>query len=359
MDTKKTSSPPNSARDEIASEGLKSTQARAVRRSRAAAARQRHAPAGRGAVERAIAVALVSAPSRSPDRGVSEARDKNATAPTLRHGTGRDLLPAMIHQLWQANPPTSCCRSIGERSHELCLRCQSDQWRIRSMRRCRPANLGLKLWQQVAETWIHTAARWGGWAPPTQAKPEEADAERRFNAPEGEQHPFFRLVKDTGSQGPRRRATRNASVPLIHRATVETAKTAKKRMALAPKMVQKTSKYPTVENHSQSSRKSLASPSAIRQATMTMIATAMPLQRISHLRPASPIVMIRRQGRHCQARSGGSAYDPGPDIPAEIGDLSARTIRRRLSAAANPHAFIRYSQMKGPKPPSRRDFAPL
>src|SRR5258708_4867769 len=224
MDTKKTSSPPNSARDEIASEGLKSTQARAVRRSRAAAARQRHAPAGRGPGGRAIAVALVSAPSRSPDRGVSEARDKNATAPTLRHGTGRDLLPAMIHQLWQANPPpTSCCRSIGERSHELCLRCQSDQWRIRSMRRCRPANLGLKLWQQVAETWIHTAARWWGWAPPTQAKPEGADADRPFNAPEWEQHPFVRLVTGTGSQGPHRQATRTANVPMSPKTTAATA----------------------------------------------------------------------------------------------------------------------------------------
>src|SRR5216684_3554228 len=142
--------------------------------------------------------------------------------------------------------------------------------------------------------------------------------------------------KDTGSQGPRRRATRNASVPLIHRATVERAKTAKKRMALVPKMVQKTSKYPTVENHSQSTRKSLASPSAIRQATMTMIATAMPLHRISHLHPASPIVMTRRQGYHCQAQSGGSAYDPGPDIPVEIGDLAGRTIRHRLSARSQP-----------------------
>src|SRR5713101_8709230 len=84
-----------------------------------------------------------------------------------------------------------------------------------------------------------------------------------------------------GSQGHSRRAKRDASAPFTHSATVETAKTATKRTALAPRMVQKTSKYPTAENHSQSTRKSLASPSAIRQATMTMIATAMPLHRIS------------------------------------------------------------------------------
>src|SRR5260221_11479660 len=145
MDTKRTSSPPNSARDEMASEGLKSTRPRAVRRPGAAAARQRHAPAGRGPVERAIAVALVSAPSRSPDRGVSEARDKNATAPTLRHGTGRDLLPAMIHQLWHANPPTSCCRSIGEISHEPRLRCPSGHWLMRATPQLRPAKFAFNL----------------------------------------------------------------------------------------------------------------------------------------------------------------------------------------------------------------------
>src|SRR6266481_265954 len=130
MYTKKTSSPLNNARDEIANEGPKSTQARAMRRSRVAAARQRNAPLGRGPEERA-------------------ARDKNATAPVLCNGIGRDLLPAMIHQLWQ----------------------------------------------DAADTWLHTAARGWGWAPPTQAKPEEADADRRFDAPEWEQHPFFRLVK--------------------------------------------------------------------------------------------------------------------------------------------------------------------
>ena len=71
--------------------------------------------------------------------------------------------------------------------------------------------------------------------------------------------------KATGSQGPWRRANRNASVPFTQRKMVEPTKTAKNRMTLVPKIVQKTSRYPTAENQSKSTRKSLVNPSAIRQ----------------------------------------------------------------------------------------------
>src|SRR6202043_3039404 len=55
------------------------------------------------------------------------------------------------------------------------------------------------------------------------------------------------------------------------------AKTAKKRSALPPRIVPKTSRYPMAENQAQSTRKSLVRPSTMKQATMTITATAMPL----------------------------------------------------------------------------------
>src|SRR5437667_6261882 len=59
------------------------------------------------------------------------------------------------------------------------------------------------------------------------------------------------------------------------------AKTAKKRTALLPRIVQKTSRYPMAENQAQSTRKSLVRPSTMKEATMTITATAMPLLGIS------------------------------------------------------------------------------
>src|SRR6202043_1917576 len=55
------------------------------------------------------------------------------------------------------------------------------------------------------------------------------------------------------------------------------AKTAKKSTALPPRIVPKTSRYPMAENQAQSTRKSLVRPSTMKQATMTITATAMPL----------------------------------------------------------------------------------
>ena len=56
------------------------------------------------------------------------------------------------------------------------------------------AGLGMRLWEAAAETWLDSAARWWGLAPSKQAKPE-GESDRRFDAPEWEQHPFFRLLK--------------------------------------------------------------------------------------------------------------------------------------------------------------------
>src|SRR5215469_3957076 len=59
------------------------------------------------------------------------------------------------------------------------------------------------------------------------------------------------------------------------------AKTAKKRTALPPSIVQKTPRYPTAENQTQSTKKLLVKPSTMREARMTTRATAMLLLGIS------------------------------------------------------------------------------
>src|SRR5215471_21670444 len=59
------------------------------------------------------------------------------------------------------------------------------------------------------------------------------------------------------------------------------AKTAKKRAALPPRIVQKTPRYPTAENQAQSTRKLLVRPSMMREARMTTTATATPLLGIT------------------------------------------------------------------------------
>ena len=87
--------------------------------------------------------------------------------------------------------------------------------------------------------------------------------------------------KGTGNHGPARWANRNASVPFTQRKTAEPTKTAKKRTAFVPKIVQKTSTYPTAENQTKSTRTSLVNPSAIRQAAMTTPVAVIPLHRVS------------------------------------------------------------------------------
>src|SRR5207245_5874139 len=78
------------------------------------------------------------------------------------------------------------------------------------------------------------------------------------------------------------RANREARNPFTHRRRADPAKTAKKRTALLPRIVQKTSRYPMAENQAQSTRKSLVRPSTMKQATMTITAAAMALLGISN-----------------------------------------------------------------------------
>jgi hypothetical protein len=91
------------------------------------------------------------------------------------------------------------------------------------------------------------------------------------------------------------RAKRDASDPFTHRTMAVATKTAKKTSASATMLVQKTPKYPIVENHIQSTRKSPVSPSRIRQIERTLAAmmsgTTAPRHGTRRLGPVIPIVM--------------------------------------------------------------------
>src|ERR1700687_645432 len=78
--------------------------------------------------------------------------------------------------------------------------------------------------------------------------------------------------KGTGCTYFPRPENRDASDALSHRKALDHTNTAKKITVLALRIVQNTLRYPTAENHAQSTRKSPASPSRVRPATKTMAA---------------------------------------------------------------------------------------
>ena len=150
-----------------------------------------------GPAEAAFAVASAPARRRSAEIGTSRAGEKKATEVVLRHGASSELLPEMADQLWRANPLHRLLPiSWGEITRALVtLSARSTADPVRATTAA--ANLGLTMWREAAEIWIGTAARWWGLAPTAPARPEGAEADRRFDAPEWEQHPFFRLLKQS------------------------------------------------------------------------------------------------------------------------------------------------------------------
>src|SRR6202049_1675481 len=108
-----------------------------------------------------------------------------------------DGLPpaAVIDQMWQANPLQKLLpvdwEAITQALSTLGARSMADPVNATTV----AAKLNMRLWQEAAETWIGTASRWWGLATPTEDKLRGPAADRRFEAPEWEQHPFFRVLK--------------------------------------------------------------------------------------------------------------------------------------------------------------------
>lgn len=100
----------------------------------------------------------------------------------------------MADQVWQANPLHRLLpMSWGEITRALItLSARSIADPVHTT--AAVVELGQTMWLEAAETWIGTAARWWGLAPAMQ---QGAEADRRFDAPEWEQHPFFRLLKQS------------------------------------------------------------------------------------------------------------------------------------------------------------------
>src|SRR6476660_4712402 len=124
------------------------------------------------------------------------------TAVTVAPDPERDQVPvdglptaAVIDQMWQANPLQKLLpvdwEAITQALSTLGARSMADPVNATTV----AAKLNMRLWQEASETWIGTASRWWGLATPTEDKLRGPAADRRFEAPEWEQHPFFRVLK--------------------------------------------------------------------------------------------------------------------------------------------------------------------
>ena len=142
------------------------------------------------------------APRRLPATEAQQHDIVPETAVTVAPDPARGQVPvdglptaAVIDQMWQANSLQKLLpvdwEAITQALSTLGARSMADPVNATTV----AAKLNMRLWQEAAETWIGTASRWWGLATPTEDKLRGSAADRRFEAPEWEQHPFFRVLK--------------------------------------------------------------------------------------------------------------------------------------------------------------------
>ncbi|HEY0524139.1 MAG TPA: class I poly(R)-hydroxyalkanoic acid synthase [Stellaceae bacterium] len=113
---------------------------------------------------------------------------------------GFDMLPtAVADQLRDVNPLNKLLpvdwTEITRALSALSTRAMTDPFHATAA----AANFGIRMWQETAEAWLSTTARFWGASPADQqhAGRGGGETDKRFDAPEWENHPFFRLLKQT------------------------------------------------------------------------------------------------------------------------------------------------------------------
>ena len=108
-------------------------------------------------------------------------------------------LAAFASQMWQANPLSKLLpldmAAIVEAVSTVSAQALEDPARANDEAR----ELTLKLWQNASDTWTAAIARWSGQTSPVtdRDKAPGGEVDRRFDAPEWEQNPFFHMMKQT------------------------------------------------------------------------------------------------------------------------------------------------------------------
>ena len=184
-------------REQVGAEGQEGAKSRARPRSPLSKTRQHGA-----APENAFTVAPESAQdvctARSvPNNGGLGAAETQTKKLILQRGPRAELLPAAIDQLWHANPLQRLLPidwgAITQALSTLSARSMANPLQTTTA----ATNLCLKLWREVGRDVDRCRIRVVGTSASISGEGPRTESDRRFDAPEWEQHPFFRLLKQS------------------------------------------------------------------------------------------------------------------------------------------------------------------